>query len=315
MYIFRSIDEIKVNFFRPALTIGNFDGVHLGHQALFQKVVEIAGPRAGDTIALTFEPHPLKVLRPDSPPKLICTFDHKVELIKKAGIEYVLCLKFDHKLASTPAKDFVKRVLVEAIGVEDLVVGYDYAFGKGRQGNREFLKAAGEKFGFKVHVMDPVTIDGIIVSSSKVRELVQTGRMRMVQRLLGRFYQIRGVVQEGKRRGGPVVGYPTANLIINKDDLCPMVGVYCVQVLIGKSRYGGVMNIGYNPTFEETGLLGAEVHIFEFHQDIYGRHIKVDLIERIRGEKKFSGPEALRKQISKDIEKAHKILSREADSK
>jgi len=311
MRILRSLHDIKVRFKRPAVTIGNFDGVHLGHQALFKKVVELAAPRAGDTIAITFEPHPLKVLRPDAPPKLICTFEHKAELIKRAGIKWLLCLKFDEELARTPARRFVEQVFVEAIGVEDLVIGYDYAFGKGREGDKDFLKKMGQIYGFSVHVMDPVTVDGEIVSSTLIRRLVAQGEMRRVKRLLGRYYQIRGEVQMGKRRGGRVVGFPTANLLILEDDLCPKTGVYCVQVIFDSKCYGGVMNIGYNPTFGDTGL-SAEVHIFDFDGDLYGRPIKVNIIQRIRDERKFSGPEELREQIRHDVEKAKDILSREA---
>ena len=310
MRILRSLDEIKWRFKRPAVTIGNFDGVHLGHQALFKKVVELASRRGGDSIAITFEPHPLKVLRPNDPPKLICTFEHKAELIKKAGIKWLLCLRFDMALAATPAQKFVEEVFVRRIGVEDLVIGYDYAFGKGREGDKEFLKKMGAIYGFNVHVLDPVVVDGEIVSSTLIRRLVAQGEMRRVRRLLGRYYQIRGEVQVGKRRGGRVVGFPTANLALLEEDLCPRKGVYCVQVIFDSQCYGGVMNIGFNPTFGDTGL-SAEVHIFDFEGDIYGKFIKVNLIERIRGEKKFSSPMELRAAIMKDVEKARLILAKE----
>ena len=310
MRILRSLDEIKWRFKRPALTIGNFDGVHLGHQALFKKVVELASSRGGDSIAITFEPHPLKVLRPNDPPKLICTFEHKAELIKKAGIKWLLCLRFDKELAATPARTFVEQVFVKKIGVEDLVIGYDYAFGKGREGDKTFLKKMGKIYGFNVHILDPVVVDGEIVSSTLIRKLVAEGEMRRVRRLLGRYYQIRGEVQVGKRRGGTVVGFPTANLTILEEDLCPKTGVYCVQVIFDSQCHGGVMNIGYNPTFGDTGL-SAEVHIFDFEGNIYGKFIKVNLIERIRGEKKFNGPQELREQITRDVERARLILANE----
>ena len=307
MKIYSDLTEIERPFYRPALTIGNFDGVHLGHQALFRKVVEIASKRNGDKVALTFHPHPMKVLRPENPPKLISTLDQKIELIMAAGIEHLICLPFSKEFANTTAKDFVQKILYNTIGVEDLVVGYDYACGKGREGNIEFLKRMGEKLGFKVHVIPPVTVDGMIVSSSVIRELVKKGEMRQVKKMLGRYYQIRGVVQKGKKRGGPVVGFPTANLSINEEDLCPKPGVYAVQVVHGDKLYSGVINIGINPTFGD-GRLGAEVHIFNFDKDIYGHEIKVNLVERIRDEKKFSGPKELSEQIKKDIEKAKKIL-------
>jgi riboflavin kinase/FMN adenylyltransferase len=310
MKIYQGLHEIARPFDRPALTIGNFDGVHLGHQALFRRVVELARPRKGDTVALTFEPHPLKVLRPQDPPKLISTFDQKMELIASSGIQHLICLPFDMALAATPAEEFVDRILYRTIGVEDLVVGYDYACGKGRRGDIPFLKMAGERLGFSVHVVPPVLVGGIVVSSTKVRERVAQGDMRGVWDLLRRYYQIRGVVREGKRRGGPVVGFPTANLRIEKEDLCPKPGVYVIQMIHQEVCYGGVLNIGYNPTFGEQDL-GAEAHIFDFDKDIYGHPIKLNLIQRIRDEKRFSGPKELAEQIAKDVEAARLILLKE----
>ncbi len=310
MKVYKSLDEIKKEFKRPALTIGNFDGVHIGHQALFKKVVELAKPREGDTIAVTFEPHPLKVLRPNNPPKLISNLEQKIELIGKSGIDHLICLPFTKELANTPAHDFVYQLFYKALNIEDLVVGYDYALGKGREGNCDFLKKEGEKLGFRVHVVPPVIVDGMVASSTKIRELVTAGEMRKVAKLLNRYYQIRGIVQKGKKRGGPLVGFPTANLNINKEDLCPKPGVYVVQVIHDSSCYGGVLNIGKNPTFGDNELR-AETHIFDFDKDIYGHPIKVNLIQRIRDEKKFAGHEELAAQISKDIEQARLILAQE----
>ncbi len=308
MKIYSSLDEIERPFNNPALTIGNFDGVHLGHQALFKKVVEIAQKQGGDKVALTFHPHPMKVLRPENPPKLICTLEQKVELIMASGIEHLVCLPFTRQFAKTSAKEFVEDILCNIIGVQNLVVGYDYACGKGREGDINFLKKMGERLGFKVHVIPPVKIEGIVVSSTVIREFVKAGNMKMVRKMLGRFYQIRGVVKKGRRRGGPVVGFPTANLSINPEDLCPKPGVYAVQVIHGDKLYEGVVNIGVNPTFGN-GSLGAEVHIFNFNKEIYGHEIKVNIVERIRDEKRFTGPKELSEQIRKDIEKAKQILS------
>lgn len=312
MKVYKGLHEIEKPFYRSALTIGNFDGVHLGHQALFRRVVELAGPRNGDTVALTFEPHPMKVLRPQNPPKLISTMDHKVELIAKAGIEHLICLSFTKEFAGTSARDFVYKILHQTIGMEDLVVGYDYAFGKGRQGNISLLQAMGSKLGFNVHVIPPVTVEGMVVSSTNVREQVTLGKMKNVQILLGRYYQIHGIVQEGIRRGGPVVGFPTANLRIDREDLCLKPGVYVVRVIHQDQCYGGVMNIGYNPTFGGQDL-GAEVHIFDFDKDIYGHPIKLDLIQRLRDEKKFAGADELARQITKDVKAARLVLAKGKD--
>ncbi len=310
MKVFRSLSDIDIPFKYPCVTIGNFDGVHIGHQALFKKAVELAGKHGGHAIAVTFEPHPIKILRPNIGLKLISTFDHKLELIKRSGVNFLICLEFNMELASTSAKEFLEMVFVKAIGVKELIIGYDYAFGRGREGDRKFLRDMGEIYGYNCHVLGPIKAEGEIVSSTKIRELVSDGNMKKVRRFLGRYYQIRGIVRVGNRRGGPVVGFPTANILIEKEDLCPKVGVYCVQVIIDDECFGGVMNIGYNPTFGDTGL-SAEVHIFNFQRNIYGKHIKVNLIERIREERKFSGPKELQKQIKKDIDKAILILAQE----
>ena len=305
--IYTDIQEIKRPFTRPFVTIGNFDGVHLGHQLLFNEVVDKARIHNGTSVAITFAPHPLKVVRPEIGVKLISTCDQKRELIAHANLDVLMIIPFTKPFARMSAEDFVDNVLIKAIGVHELVVGYDYAFGKGRQGDTEFLKGQGRKKDFNVSVIDAYFIDGIAVSSTKIRELVSQGRMRDVKKLLGRFYQIRGEVKLGQQRGGKLLGFPTANLHISSDDLCPKHGVYVTQVIYDGKCYGGVLNIGYNPTFDGEQV-SAETHIFDFNQDIYGKDIKINLLQYLRGEKKFSGPEDLAKQIGKDIEQARGVL-------
>lgn len=312
MKIYFGIKQLEKRLKEPALTIGNFDGVHLGHQALFRKVVELAWKRRATSVALTFDPHPLLVLRPQNPPKLISTFEQKIEQIEHAGIDVLICLPFTMELAATTATDFVEKILVQAIGIKDLVIGYDYALGRGREGNIDFLTEKGKEFGYRTHVVPAVEIHGMVVSSTNIRKLVSRGEMRKVAGLLGRYYQIRGIVQKGMQRGGPVVGFPTANLKINSEDLCPRPGVYVVQAIYDTHCYGGVVNIGVNPTFGDQELR-AEVHIFDFKKDIYGHPLKVNLIQRIRDEKRFSGPEELRAQIHRDVEQARIILKDEED--
>lgn len=312
MKIYHDLSEITEEFPAACVTIGNFDGVHLGHQMLFSEVVGKACRRKGTGVAVTFDPHPLQVVRPDIGIKLISTYEQKVELIEMAGIDVLVAIPFNREFAATPAVDFVDRVLLDKIGVKELVVGYDYAFGKGREGDIPFLKAQGAEKGFGVTVVEPYYVDDMLASSTKVRELVSEGRMRDVRELLGRYYQIRGEVQRGQQRGGPVVGFPTANLSLLEDDLCPRHGVYVTQVVYDGKCYGGVLNIGYNPTFGGD-ILSAETHIFDFNQDIYGKKIKINLLKFIRGEKKFSGPAALAEQIGRDIGQAREILSAAQD--
>lgn len=307
MDIYTNISDIPGPFPRAAVTIGNFDGVHLGHQILFSEVVGRAYRNKGTSVAVTFEPHPLKVVRPDIGLKLISTAEQKKELIALANIDVLIILPFTREFANTPAETFVDQVLLKAIGVQDLVVGYDYAFGKSRQGDIPFLKEQGKAKGFTVSVVEPYYVEGMLASSTKIRELVGLGKMKDVKKLLGRYYQIRGEVKMGQQRGGPLLGFPTANLAIAEEDLCPRLGVYVTQVIYDGKCYGGVLNIGYNPTFAGSGL-SAETHIFDFNQDIYGKPIKINLLRFLRGEKKFSGPEELAAQIALDVADAKKVL-------
>jgi riboflavin kinase/FMN adenylyltransferase len=306
MKLYTNLADIKQPFQKACVTIGNFDGVHLGHQLLFSEVVGRAHSLNGTSIVVTFDPHPLKVLRPESI-RLISTTQQKIELIERAGIDVLIIIPFDREFALTSADRFVNEILIKTIGVKDLIVGYDYAFGRGRQGNIEFLKAMGKQEGFPVTVVEPYYEKGMLVSSTKIREFVAMGRMRDVRTLLGRYYQIRGEVQLGRQRGGRVVGFPTANLQISEEDLCPKRGVYVTQVIYDGKCYGSVSNIGYNPTFGENRLV-AETHIFDFDDDIYGKPIRINLLRHLRGERKFSGPEELANQIRQDIKVARKVL-------
>jgi len=307
MKIYRKIEEIKQPFFKACVTIGNFDGVHFGHQQLFSRVVENARKRGGTSVAITFDPHPLRVLLPGGI-KLISTCDQKIELIEMAGIDVLLIIPFTREFAKTTAESFVADLLVKRIGLQELVVGYDYAFGKGRSGNIDFLKKQGEFYGFPVTVIEPYYEQNELVSSSKIRQLVVEGKMAEARSLLGRHYQIRGIVQTGKQRGGKEVGFPTANLKFDEEDLVPRHGVYVTQVICDGKCYGGVLNIGYNPTFGEEQLV-AETHIFDFNKDIYGRPIKINLLQFLRSERKFSGVQELAEQIGRDVLKAKQVLA------
>ncbi len=307
MKIYRELNGITKPFDHACVTIGNFDGVHLGHQMLFAEVVQKAYKAGGTSVAITFDPHPLQVLRPKGM-KLISTCEQKIELIEYAGIDVLIIIPFTMKFAGTTADHFVDKILIECIGTRELVVGYDYAFGKGRSGDIHFLTEQGKEKGFPVTVVEAHHEDDMLVSSTKVRELVAQGRMMDARKLLGRYYQIRGEVQIGKQRGGREIGFPTANLHVDEEDLVPKYGVYVCQVICDGKCYGGVLNIGYNPTFGESKLV-AETHIFDFNQDIYGKPIKVNFLKHLRGEKKFAGSDELSVQIAKDVIEAKKVLN------
>lgn len=307
MKIYTRISDISQTFANACVTIGNFDGVHLGHQQLFATVVRKARSLQGTSIAITFDPHPLQVLLPGGI-KLISNIEQKIELIEMAGIDVLLVVPFTREFATTSAEEFVSSLLVGRLGVKELVVGYDYAFGKGRSGNIAFLQKQGEIYGFPVTVVDAFYEHGQLVSSTRIRELIREGEMTAARELLGRFYQIRGTVQIGKQRGGPVIGFPTANLQFDEEDLVPRHGVYVTQVICNGRCYGGILNIGYNPTFGEEKLV-AETHIFDFSEDIYGKPIKVNLLQFLRSERKFSGPRELTEQIIKDVAVAKTVLA------
>jgi len=307
MKIFRKIEDVSQPFSNACVTIGNFDGVHRGHQQLFATVVKKARAMQGTSVAITFDPHPLQVLLPGGI-KLISTCQQKEELIELAGIDVLLVIPFTRDFAKTTADEFVTDLLVTRLGVKELVVGYDYAFGKGRSGNIEFLKQQGQVHDFPVTVVEACYSGEQLISSTRIRELVREGKMVAAGELLGRSYQIRGTVQVGKQRGGKVIGFPTANLKFNEEDLVPKHGVYVTRVICEGRHYGGILNIGYNPTFGEEKLV-AETHIFDFNEDIYGKPIRVNLLKFLRSEKKFSGPKELAEQIGKDVLLAKKILA------
>lgn len=307
MKIITDLAKITTPFHKACVTIGNFDGVHQGHQYLFSEVQKRAYAHGGTSVAITFRPHPLLVVRPETGIKLISTCEQKRELIELAGIDVLIIIPFTKEFAGIKAEDFVNDILLDKIGMKELIVGYDYCFGKGREGTTEYLKAQGEAKGFPVTVMDPFHVDGIIASSTQVRKMVADGNMRAVHKLQGRYYQIRGEVQMGQQRGGAKLGFPTANLHIEDSDLCPKHGVYVCQVIFAGKCYGGVLNIGKNPTFDGERIT-VETFIFDFDEDIYGKPLKVNLLRHLRAEKKFSGPDELISQIKQDVQQAKDVL-------
>ncbi len=310
MEIVENIDKIEKPYNNAVITIGNFDGVHIGHQALFHEVIEKADAIDGTSIVMTFEPHPVRVLKQNGHPPLITLYEQKLELIESSGIDVLICIPFTMEFAAISAKEFVKDILLARIGMKAIVVGQDYTFGKNRQGNLDLLQTYAKTFGFEVIVADWIQTlnkNPDRISSTRTRELVMAGKVAEAQKLLGRNYQIRGVVTTGRNRGGRLLGFPTANIILH-DELCPKTGVYAVTVECRNIRHKGVANIGYSPTFGDQ-VFSVEVHILDFNENIYDRKIRVNFIQRIRDEKKFSNISELSDQIKKDIVKTRKILS------
>ena len=305
MRIIRGTKNIVDPIPYPVMAIGNFDGVHVGHQALFCKTAELALAHGGTSIAFTFEPHPLKIIAPGKAPPLLTHFKKKMELIESCGVNMVICADFTRKFADQQPRDFSRNILFEKIAVKEVVVGFDYAFGRGREGTIPYLKKMGEEFGFKVHVVEPFKLKGHTVSSSHVRELIEAGQVESASQFLGRDYSIIGPVISGYKTG-QAIGFPTANIDTSKVQI-PGTGVYAVRVVYESKAYDAVANIGFNPTFNRDRL-SVEVHIFDFNQVIYHHEIEVQFMARIRSELTFKSADDLVVQIKQDIDKAKKIL-------
>ena len=303
-----TLDNLPEDIKNPVVTIGNFDGVHWAHQAIFKKVIERAKDLNGTSVVITFEPHPIKVMSPDKARPLITLLEQKGELVINQGIDIFLLIKFTREFAAIPARDFVKDILVGKLGIKEIVVGYDYAFGYRREGNIKLLKEMGQQFNFEVHQVGTVYVGNSLVSSTSIRNLIMDGRVSEAKRLLGRNYQIRGEVIRGRDRGGPLLGYPTANLRL-VDELIPKEGVYIVTVDLDGKIYQGLTNIGYNPTFKDK-TLSVEAHIFDLSADILKKKIKINFISHLRDEITFASVKELSKQISRDIKQAREFFSK-----
>lgn len=308
MQVLHGLEEMRARYPGLVATIGNFDGVHLGHQALFARCLERARALSGTAMAMTFEPHPMRVLRPAVNLPLITPLEQKLRLIEACGLNVCLCMRFDENLARLSADAFVDKLLVGRLGVREVVVGYDFAFGHKGLGDVELLCAKGKAAGFAVHEVGPVMVEGRPASSTRVRQVVREGDMPAATRLLGRNYRVSGQVVSGHGRGGRLLGFPTANLKL-ADELLPALGVYAVMVQgAGPEFAPGVTNVGKNPTFSDGGI-NVETHLLDFEGDLYGRRLTLHFVRRLRAEMRFSGPEELTEQIARDCQQARGLLA------
>jgi riboflavin kinase/FMN adenylyltransferase len=303
-----TLDNLPEDIKNPVVTIGNFDGVHWAHQAILKKVIERAKHLNGTSVVITFEPHPIKVMSPKKARPLITLLEQKRELVTNQGINIILLIRFTREFAAIAAREFVKDILVDKLGIKEVVVGYDYAFGRRREGNIKLLKELGQQFNFKVHQVGPVYVGKSLVSSTSIRNLIMDGNVSEAKRLLGRNYQIRGEVIRGRDRGGPLLGYPTANLRL-VDELIPKEGVYLVTVDLDGKIHQGLTNIGYNPTFKDK-TLSVETHILDLSADIVKKRIKINFLYRLRDEITFASAKELSQQISRDIKQAREFFSK-----
>ncbi len=288
-----------------SIAIGNFDGVHLGHQKVIKKMLEEAQKDQLLPIALTFNPHPLKVLKPQEAPPLITSLEEKIRILKLLGVKNIIVLDFEEALFNLSPEEFVKEILLGKLKAKFVVVGENFRFGKNRVGDVNALCELGEKWGFRAFIQPSVILEGMPVSSTRIRRIIKEGNIKEAWKLLGRPFKIVGKVIYGKKRGKRL-GFPTAN-INPETELIPRRGVYAVFVEAEESLFRGVMNIGFNPTFDDK-TLSLEVHILNFNRDIYGKRLGIYFIERLRDEKRFANIEELKKAIKRDLECAEGIL-------
>ncbi|MCC7299198.1 MAG: bifunctional riboflavin kinase/FAD synthetase [Bacteroidia bacterium] len=307
MKVYHSLNEVpKIQ--NLILTQGTFDGVHLGHQKVLKHVVNTAQKANGESMLLTFYPHPRLVLYPnDNSLRLLNSIEEKADLIALTGIDHMLILPFTDAISNLAPIEFVRNILVETLNIQTMIVGYDHRFGKNREGSFENLVEFGDMFNFNVQEIPASEIEDIAISSTRIRKALLAGELQLANELLGRYYKFSGVVIHGKKLGR-TIGFPTANIGIRDPyKLIPSSGVYAVFAHIQGQRYPGAANIGWNPTIDGKGF-SIEVHLFDFQKDIYNCEIELEMVQFLRPEEKFKGIEELTVQIEKDVAASRAIL-------
>ncbi len=311
MRVFRHYESLPTELRGAAVAIGNFDGVHLGHQAVIGQAGQIAHAMEIPWAVMTLEPHPRTIFKPDTEPFRLTPFPAKARRIKALGPQILIVIHFDLEFAKSAPTDFVEQVIVKGTGARHVVCGHDFAFGRERRGNPELLLQLGEDFGFDFTCVQGIRdSDDQLYSSTRIRAYLKEGDPRAAARLLGTPFEIGGRVVEGDRRGR-TIGFPTANVRLG-DYVRPATGVYVVRAGVDDgettSWFGGVANLGYRPTFDGNELL-LEAHLFDFDGDLYGQHLRVALVDYLRAEKKFDGLDSLKQQIADDSARARDILA------
>lgn len=308
MQIYQDYLEVEHNE-NTIITLGTFDGIHLGHKEIIDLVVQKASEISCRNLLITFSPHPRKVIPKTNNIKLLSTLSEKKKIIESYGIDNLLVIEFTKEFSQHTPEEFVDKYLINGIGVKEIIIGYDHHFGKGRGGNIDILKKKGDEMGFKVTAVPEYKIDDITVSSTKIRKALVAGDIAIANKMLGHFYSFEGIVVPGDKRGRSL-GFPTANLLIeNEDKLIPAIGIYAAKCIVGGTKYNALLSIGSRPTFHEEGDVIPEVYIIDFNKQIYNQTVQVNVVERIRGEEKFSSSEELVEQMKKDEVTGLKILN------
>ena len=302
MIIINSLNEIE-SFDKSVVTIGKFDGIHKGHEVLIEKTVDYSKQEKLTRIVLTFKNNPISYFS-NIITREIITEDEKMNKLKLLGVDVVIDIPFNKDMAEISAENFVKEILINKLGVKKLIIGHDFAFAKNREGTPPILKILGKKYGFDVEVIAPVVINNVRVSSTYVKDLIYAGRVDEIENYLGRNYTIEGTVIHAKKLGR-TIGFPTANLKLESNIIIPKRGIYATKVYIGDEVYIGATNIGYNPTVNGEKI-SVETNILKFDQDIYGKTIKLEFLERIRDEKKFNDLNELKIQLKMDTNYIYK---------
>ncbi len=309
MKVYREDSEI-IKSKKAVVTVGSFDGLHIGHFKILNKVKECADQNNGSSFVVTFEPHPRSVVSKDFDLRILTTLDEKIEILEKTGIENLVVVNFTREFSQLTSDQFINRFLVEKIGAAHMVIGHDHKFGKDRLGDVQKLKEIGQLYNFEVSDVSPMSVDGEIVSSTAIRNALAEGNIDKANSFLGRSYVLSGTVVPGVQRGR-LLGFPTANIQpYDSKKAIPVNGVYFVGCDVENEKHFGIMNIGYRPTFERKHELVLEVHILNFNRDIYGKPFKISFLKRLREEKKFESKEALVHQMELDKKTATEMANK-----
>lgn len=301
-------DARPARWTNPVLALGNFDGLHRGHVKILERVKRRAAERTATSVVMTFDPHPPRVVRPDKAPPLLMTKAQRLEALAHSGVQGAAVVRFTPELSQWDPETFVRRVLVDWLRVAEVWVGANFLFGRERVGTFTLLRTLGARYGFRAEKIDPVRYKEFVVSSTRIRRLVSEGRVDEAGALLGRQYSIDGVVVEGARRGS-ALGFPTANLRTD-NELIPPNGVYATTATLDGIIHRSVTNIGVRPTFHDVDAPVVETHLLGFDRPVYGERVRLGFVQRIRDERAFDGPDALRAQIQNDVERARALFDR-----